>query len=157
MLLERLSKRLIREVRSCKTVIEAIGWLREKYGEDGTQQQVTATEQGGPQKMVGKVQCYCCRKQGHVKRHCPDKPGSEINSGRGKRQAQNTIKAEATRDTENFQKFSKSGWKSKANPPGVVHRVFEFDNEDDDDLQWFRRTERNLGLKNPTRPNAYGY
>jgi hypothetical protein len=54
MLLERLSKRLIREVRSCKTVTEAIGWLRDKYGEDGTQQQVIATERGGPQKMVDK-------------------------------------------------------------------------------------------------------
>jgi hypothetical protein len=44
MLLKRLSKRLTREVRSCKTVIEAIGWLRDTYGEDGTQQQVTGTE-----------------------------------------------------------------------------------------------------------------
>jgi hypothetical protein len=87
MLLKRLSKRLIREVRSCKTVIEAIGWLRDKYdyGEDGTQQQVTATERGGPQKMAARVQCHCCRKMGHVKWDCPDKPGSEINPGRGKK------------------------------------------------------------------------
>jgi hypothetical protein len=28
----------------------------------------------------------------------------------------------------------------------IVYRVFEFDSEDDDDLQWFRRIERNLGL-----------
>jgi hypothetical protein len=96
MLLQRLSKRLIREVRSCKTVIEAIGWLRDKYGEDGTQQQVTAIEQGGPQKMVERVKCHCCKKWGHVKRDCPDKPGSGVNSGRGKKWADRTQQVSAT-------------------------------------------------------------
>jgi hypothetical protein len=41
-LLERLSKRLIREVRSCKTVIEAIGWLRDKYGDWGRRNSTTS-------------------------------------------------------------------------------------------------------------------
>jgi hypothetical protein len=36
---------------------------------------------------------------GHVKRDCPDKPGSEIDPGRGKKQAQNTIKAGETLKT----------------------------------------------------------